>query len=182
MLVTCILSSIKTLYFSELNASFSCWSNQFPSFLSFWQTACCYYYNDCLDKSFQVVVENYLYVLYTHKYTIIYLYTLLLQKYEEQDVVPFGLCDPLFGSTSSRTMSRAMPLYVSNTGKGLKFLSASIVQVQQQSMMSVVTPIWSFNLPHQRALYYIDKVDFILGIWLLCTYLLSNILVLLTTT
>ena len=32
-------------------------------------------------------------------------------------MVPFGLCDPLFGSTSSRTVSRAMPLYVSNTGK-----------------------------------------------------------------
>ncbi len=45
------------------------------------------------------------------------IYTLLLQKYEEQDVVPFGLCDPLFGSTSLRTVSRAMPLYVSNTGK-----------------------------------------------------------------
>ena len=109
--------------------------------------------------------------MYTHKYTIIYLYTLLLQKYEEQDVVPFGLCDPLFGSTSSRTMSRAMPLYVSNTGK----VSECQYSIQQQSMKSVVTPIWSFNLPHQRALYYIDKVDFILGIWLLCTYLLSNI-------
>merc|ERR1712141_668187 len=36
-------------------------------------------------------------------------------KKNEEDVAPIGECDP-FGSAGSRTVSRAMPLYVSNTG------------------------------------------------------------------